>query len=233
MEDLFSQLAKSKAPLADRMRPRTLDEFIGQKHVVGPGRLLRRAIEADSLTSSIFFGPPGCGKTTLLRMAAGFETPDTGRILLAGKDITHLPANQRPVNTVFQNYALFPHLSVRDNVGFGPRIAGVAASQRTADVNEMLRLVKLEAHADKKPAQLSGGQKQRVAIARSLIMDPAILLADEPTGNLDSQTGETILDLLTEVAHADRRRLVVMVTHDDHAASIADTKITVTDGKIA
>ncbi|MDB6118373.1 MAG: potA, partial [Verrucomicrobiaceae bacterium] len=138
-------------------------------------------------------GPSGCGKTTLLRMAAGFETPDTGRILLDGKDITHMPPNQRPVNTVFQNYALFPHLSVRDNIAFGPRIAGVSA-----DVNAMLQLVKLEPHAHKKPAQLSGGQKQRVAIARALINKPQVLLLDEPLAALDLKLRQHLLmELLT------------------------------------
>jgi spermidine/putrescine transport system ATP-binding protein len=106
-------------------------------------------------------GPSGCGKTTLLRMAAGFETPDSGRILLNGKDITALPPEKRPVNTVFQNYALFPHLSVRENIAFGPKIAKRSKVEITREVDRMLELVDLVPHADKKPAQLSGGQKHR------------------------------------------------------------------------
>ena len=177
-------------------------------------------------------GPSGCGKTTLLRMAAGFETPDTGRILLAGKDITHLPANQRPVNTVFQNYALFPHLSVRDNVGFGPRIAGVAASQRTTDVNEMLRLVKLDAHADKKPAQLSGGQKQRVAIARALINKPQVLLLDEPLAALDLKLRQHLLMELLNI-HRQVGTTFIYVTHDQtEAIGLSDHIAVMNEGRV-
>ena len=136
-------------------------------------------------------GPSGCGKTTLLRIAAGFEQPDEGSVLLNGHDITHTPPNQRPVNTVFQNYALFPHLSVRDNIAFGPR-----ATKRLdllADVDRMLHLVKLADHADKKPAQLSGGMKQRVAIARALINKPEVLLLDEPLAALDLKLRQHML----------------------------------------
>ncbi len=114
-------------------------------------------------------GPSGCGKTTLLRMAAGFDKPDLGRVLLEGKDITPLPPDQRPVNTIFQSYALFPHLSVRENIAFGPKIAKWAPDAIARGVDEMLDLIDLKAHADKKPSQLSGGMKQRVAIARALV----------------------------------------------------------------
>ena len=162
-------------------------------------------------------GPSGCGKTTLLRMAAGFETPDSGRILLDGKDITRMPPNERPVNTVFQNYALFPHLSVRDNIAFGPRIAGVAKGRRNTDVEAMLRLVKLEPHADKKPQQLSGGQKQRVAIARALINKPRVLLLDEPLAALDLKLRQHLLMELLNI-HREVGTTFIYVTHDQTEA---------------
>ncbi len=115
-------------------------------------------------------GPSGCGKTTLLRMVAGFASPDEGRILLNGKDITELPPEKRPVNTVFQNYALFPHLTLRQNVAFGPELAKrLSRKEIDAEVDRMLELVDLAAHAEKKPSQISGGQKQRIAIPLVLI----------------------------------------------------------------
>lgn len=177
-------------------------------------------------------GPSGCGKTTLLRMAAGFETPDAGRILLDGRDITHLPPNHRPVNTVFQNYALFPHLSVRDNIGFGPRIAGVPSAKRSGDVDKMLRLVKLEAHAHKKPAQLSGGQKQRVAIARALINGPQVLLLDEPLAALDLKLRQHLLVELLNI-HREVGTTFIYVTHDQtEAIGLSDHIAVMNEGQV-
>ena len=132
-------------------------------------------------------GPSGCGKTTLLRMLAGFETPDEGRILLNGRDIAQVLPHQRPVNMMFQNYALFPHLSVRDNIAFGLKRAGVSRSQINTRVAELVALVKLEGLERRKPDQLSGGQKQRVALARSLARRPQVLLLDEPLAALDKK----------------------------------------------
>ena len=177
-------------------------------------------------------GPSGCGKTTLLRIAAGFETPDSGRILLDGKDITHLPPNERPVNTVFQNYALFPHLSVRDNVAFGPRIAGIPKARRAADVEAMLKLVKLEPHAGKKPQQLSGGQKQRVAIARALINKPQVLLLDEPLAALDLKLRQHLLmELLT--IHREVGTTFIYVTHDQtEAIGLSDHIAVLNEGRL-
>ncbi len=142
-------------------------------------------------------GPSGCGKTTLLRMLAGFETPDEGRVLLDGKDIALVLPHQRPVNMMFQNYALFPHLTVRDNIAFGLKRAGMPRSAIDTRVAEMVALVKLEGLAQRKPDQLSGGQKQRVALARSLARRPKVLLLDEPLAALDKRLREsTQLELM-------------------------------------
>lgn len=167
-------------------------------------------------------GPSGCGKTTLLRMAAGFDRPDIGRVLLDGKDITPLPPDQRPVNTVFQSYALFPHLSVRENIAFGPKIAKWTRAEVSRGVDEMLELVDLKAHADKKPAQLSGGQKQRVAIARALVNKPKVLLLDEPLAALDLKLRQRLLVELDAI-HDEVGITFIYVTHDQgEAMSISD-----------
>ena len=130
-------------------------------------------------------GPSGCGKTTTLRMIAGFELPTSGRILLDGKDVSRVPPYRRNVNTVFQHYALFPHMTVADNVAFGPRSLQVDARETATRVDKLLSVVRLTQYADRKPAQLSGGQQQRVALARALVNRPRALLLDEPLGALD------------------------------------------------
>src|SRR3954452_21201544 len=130
-------------------------------------------------------GPSGSGKTTCLRMIAGFERPDEGRIELAGSDVTDLPPAERDVNTVFQDYALFPHMNVAENVGYGLRVRKVAKPERAERVEEALALVRLEGFGDRRPSQLSGGQRQRVALARALVNRPRVLLLDEPLGALD------------------------------------------------
>jgi putrescine transport system ATP-binding protein len=173
-------------------------------------------------------GPSGCGKTTLLRMLAGFETPDEGRILLDGQDIAQVLPHQRPVNMMFQNYALFPHLSVRDNIAFGLKRAGMARSEIDARVAEMVALVKLEGLEKRKPDQLSGGQKQRVALARSLARRPQVLLLDEPLAALDKKLRENTQLELMEL----QRRLgmtFVIVTHDQEEAMTVADRIGVMD----
>lgn len=177
-------------------------------------------------------GPSGCGKTTLLRMAAGFEKPDEGRVLLDGRDITALPPEQRPVNTVFQNYALFPHLSIRDNVAFGLKIKKLGKQQIDSEVERMLDLVDLAGHADKMPSQLSGGQKQRVGIARALANKPRVLLLDEPLAALDLKLRQRLLVELDAI-HDEVGITFVYVTHDQgEAMSISDTIAVMNAGRI-
>src|SRR5580704_4843909 len=192
-----------------------------------------RAVDALSLDiqAGEFFallGPSGCGKTTLLRMLAGFETPDTGRILLDGKDIAQVPPHQRPVNMMFQNYALFPHLSVRDNIAFGLKRAGMPRAKINTRVAEMMALVKLEGLERRTPDQLSGGQKQRVALARSLARRPQVLLLDEPLAALDKKLRESTQLELMEL----QRRLgmtFIIVTHDQEEAMTVAGRIGVMD----
>src|SRR3979411_1110204 len=173
-------------------------------------------------------GPSGCGKTTLLRMLAGFETPDEGRILLDGRDIAQVLPHQRPVNMMFQNYALFPHLTVRDNIAFGLKRAGMPRSKIDSRVAEMVALVKLEGLEKRRPDQLSGGQKQRVALARSWARQPQVLLLDEPLAALDKKLRESTQLELMEL----QRRLgmtFIIVTHDQEEAMTVASRIGVMD----
>jgi putrescine transport system ATP-binding protein len=171
-------------------------------------------------------GPSGCGKTTLLRMLAGFETPSEGRILLDGQDIVGVPPHRRPVNMMFQNYALFPHLTVEGNVGFGLRQDSVGGRERRERVAEMLALVRLTDFGKRCVGQLSGGERQRVALARSLIKRPHVLLLDEPLAALDKKLrGETQFELMEL-----QRKLgttFVIVTHDQEEAMIVADRIAV------
>ena len=166
-------------------------------------------------------GPSGCGKTTLLRMVAGFETPTEGRILIDDEDVSLTPPNNRPVNMVFQSYAVFPHMSVADNVGYGLKVDGVGKAERASRVEEALGLVKLEGLGERKPDQLSGGQRQRVALARALIKRPRVLLLDEPLSALDAKLREA---MRSELAQLQEKVGVtfLFVTHDqDEALAMA------------
>ncbi|MBN8983633.1 MAG: ABC transporter ATP-binding protein [Rhizobiales bacterium] len=178
-------------------------------------------------------GPSGCGKTTLLRMLAGFETPDSGRILLRGEDVARVPPHQRPVNMMFQSYALFPHLNVRDNIAFGLRRAGMPRGEVSARVAELVALVRLEGLEKRRPEQLSGGQRQRVALARAVARRPQLLLLDEPLAALDKKLRDsTQRELLTL-----QRKLgltFIVVTHDqDEAMTLADRIGVMNAGRLA
>ena len=192
-----------------------------------------RAVDRLSLdiAAGEFFallGPSGCGKTTLLRMLAGFETPDEGRILLDGNDIARVLPHQRPVNMMFQNYALFPHLSARDNIAFGLKRMAMPRPEIETRVADVVRLLKLDGLEERKPDQLSGGQKQRVALARSLARRPRVLLLDEPLAALDKKLRESTQLELMEL----QRRLgmtFVIVTHDQEEAMTVADRIGVMD----
>ena len=176
-------------------------------------------------------GPSGCGKTTMLRIIGGFLTPTSGDVLFNGKRINDLPAYQRKINTVFQRYALFPHLDVYDNIAFGLRIAKVKEDEIDERVTEMLEIVSLKGFENRKVTSLSGGQQQRVGIARALVVDPKIIFADEPTGNLDSKTTMEVLRLMQRIVR-EQQQTLVMVTHDNYIAGFADRQFHIVDGKI-
>src|SRR5574343_1176385 len=185
-------------------------------------------VSLDIAKGEIFalLGSSGCGKTTLLRMLAGFETPTSGHIVLNGQDLVSLPPYPRPINMMFQSYALFPHLSVWDNVAFGLRRDGLPREEVAERVDAMLRLVQLERYGKRKPHQLSGGQQQRVALARSLAKRPQLLLLDEPLGALDKKLREqTQFELVNIIQNVGVT--CVMVTHDQEEAMTMASRIAV------
>ncbi|MFC6669332.1 ABC transporter ATP-binding protein [Marinobacterium aestuariivivens] len=169
-------------------------------------------------------GPSGCGKTTLLRMLAGFETPTSGRILIDGVDVTEVPPYERPINMMFQSYALFPHMTVADNIAFGLKQQRMPRAERDVRVQEMMELVQIAAFGKRKPHQLSGGQRQRVALARALARHPRILLLDEPLGALDKKLREKTQFELVNI----QERLgitFIIVTHDQEEAMTMSSRI--------
>lgn len=181
----------------------------------------------------VLLGPSGCGKTTLLRMLAGFELPTEGQILIDGQDMSMVPPNKRPVNMVFQSYAVFPHMSVADNVGYGLRIARTAKGEIRDRVQEALQLVQLGGLGERMPDQLSGGQRQRVALARSLVMKPKVLLLDEPLSALDAKLRAQMQFELAEIQNKVGITFIT-VTHDqDEALSLADRIAVMNKGQIA
>lgn len=179
-----------------------------------------------------FLGSSGCGKTTTLRMIAGFEDPTEGSILIGGKHAEHLPPNKREVNTVFQNYALFPHLTIRENIAFGLKLQKVKKAEIKERIENIIKLVKLEEHADKSPDQLSGGQKQRVAIARAIVNNPKVLLLDEPLGALDLKLRK---EMQLELKQLQRELEItfIYVTHDqEEALTMSDRIVVMNKGRI-
>ncbi|MFM5983352.1 MAG: ABC transporter ATP-binding protein [Sphaerospermopsis kisseleviana] len=177
-------------------------------------------------------GPSGCGKTTILRLIAGFERVDAGKLLIQGKSMTHVPPYQRPVNTVFQSYALFNHLNVWENIAFGLRLKKLSPSEINSRVTEALKLVKMEGLRSRFPSQLSGGQQQRVALARALVNRPAVLLLDEPLGALDLKLRKEMQVELCNI-HKELGLTFIMVTHDqEEALSLSDRIAVMNQGKI-
>ena len=174
-------------------------------------------------------GPSGCGKTTLLRIVAGLDWPDAGSLKIAGRDVADIPAHKRPVNTVFQSYALFPHMNVRDNVAFGLRMTRVPPAEITERVERVMTLVQIPELSDRRPAQLSGGQKQRVALARALVNEPEVLLLDEPLGALDLKLRK---QLQVELHQLQRRLGItfIYVTHAQDEALVMSDRIAVMNG---
>ncbi|MDY8107940.1 ABC transporter ATP-binding protein [Fulvimarina sp. 2208YS6-2-32] len=193
----------------------------------------------DDLSLNVFereffalLGASGSGKSTLLRLLAGFERPTSGRIILDGEDMTGIAPHRRPINMMFQSYALFPHMNVEANIAFGLKQDGVARSERDDRVAEVLKLVKLEKYGKRKPHQLSGGQQQRVALARSLVKRPKVLLLDEPLGALDKKLREETQFELTDLQY-ELGMTFIMVTHDqEEAMTMADRIAVMGDGRI-
>src|SRR5436309_7694642 len=201
--------------------------------LVGVSKRFGKHPAVDDVTLEIgggeFFsllGPSGCGMTTTLRMVAGFELPDAGRIVLKGSDVTEVPANRRPLNMVFQQYALFPHMSVYDNVAFGLKVKRVPRAEHRERVHEMLRVVSLEGFDRRRARQLSGGQQQRVALARALVNRPAALLLDEPLGALDVKLRKQMQLELKRIQH-ELGTTFVYVTHDQEEALAMSDRIAV------
>ena len=201
----------------------------GEHAVVALDRVSVAIAQGEFFT---LLGPSGCGKTTLLRLIAGFESPTGGRILLDGQDITDLPPNRRPVNTVFQSYALFPHLTVAQNVAFGLEMLGRPKAEVRETVDRMLALVKLDAMAGRKTAQLSGGQQQRVALARALAPQPKVLLLDEPLSALDLKLRKEMQGELKRL-QKETGITFVFVTHDqEEALTMSDRIAVMSQGRI-
>lgn len=204
-----------------KLELKAINKSFGSSHIVN--NLDLQIMDGEFLT---ILGPSGCGKTTTLRMIAGFEMPDSGQVLLNKQDITNLPPYKRNVNTVFQNYALFPHLNVEQNIAFGLHQLKMSKSDINKRVDEMLELVQMEAFKTRKPFEMSGGQQQRVAIARAIAPDPEILLLDEPLGALDLKLRKQMQFELKQL-HKDLNKTFVYVTHDQEEALTMSDRIAV------
>ncbi|HLO47382.1 MAG TPA: ABC transporter ATP-binding protein [Kamptonema sp.] len=211
-----------------------LDVELRKVFKVFNGETAVRGVDLDIRQGEFFsiLGPSGCGKTTTLRLMAGFETPSAGDVMIRGQSMTNTPPYRRPVNTVFQSYALFNHMSVWENIAFGLRIKRQGKAEIEERVREALRLVKMESFANRFPTQLSGGQQQRVALARALVNRPAVLLLDEPLGALDLKLRKQMQVELSNL-HQDLGLTFVMVTHDqEEAMSLSDRIAVMHEGRI-
>ena len=175
-------------------------------------------------------GPSGCGKTTTLRILGGFVTPDKGSVIFDGQDITQMPPNKRNLNTVFQKYALFPHLNVFNNIAFGLKLKKLPAVVIEKKVKQALKMVGMTDYEYRDVDSLSGGQQQRVAIARAFVHQPKLLLMDEPTGNLDSENTHILMEMLKEL-HEKQKTTILLVTHDRDVAAYAERTLLLQDGK--
>ncbi|MBW9091573.1 ABC transporter ATP-binding protein [Rhizobium wenxiniae] len=228
-------MAKSLGPVKRKFSPWTDPNAVPFIRFENITKRFGDFVAVDNLTLDIYereffslLGPSGCGKTTLMRMLAGFEEPTEGRILLQGQDISGVPPYRRPTNMMFQSYALFPHMSVEKNIAFGLEQDNMPKGEITARVQEMLKLVKLEQFAKRKPNQLSGGQRQRVALARSLAKRPKVLLLDEPLGALDKKLREETQFELMDLQQTLGMTFLI-VTHDQEEAMTVSDRIAVMD----
>ncbi len=223
-------LVATDAGTNSRAKPLLLDSVSKRFGSVTALQPMTLDIHAGELLALL--GPSGCGKTTTLRLIAGFDFPDTGAIRIDGVDISHLPPNRRGLGMVFQNYSLFPHLSIAENIGFGLKMAGVARQERDAAVARMLEMIRLPGYGDRRIGQLSGGQQQRVALARALVTNPSVLLLDEPLGALDKNLRE---GMQFELRRLQRQLGItsVMVTHDqEEALTMSDRVVVMNQGRI-
>ena len=190
------------------------------------------SIEVPAGSLLALLGPSGCGKTTLLRIIAGLEVADSGTVLHGDEDVTRFSARDRKVGFVFQHYALFRHMTIADNIGFGLKVRGVSKAERAERVHELLKLIRLETHADRHPSQLSGGQRQRVALARALAAQPKVLLLDEPFGALDAKVRQELRQWLRRL-HEKISVTSLFVTHDqEEAFEVADRVVVMNQGKV-
>lgn len=203
-----------------------IEKYFGTAHAV---RGVSFSLSQGEVLSLL--GPSGCGKTTTLRMIAGFEQPNAGTITLAGKDITHIPARRRNIGMVFQSYALFPHMSVADNVAFGLRMRGMGRAERDERVRSALDIVRMSAFATRLPKNLSGGQQQRVALSRALAIRPDILLLDEPLSALDLKLREEMRDEINRIVR-ELKITTVFVTHDQSEALVLSDYVAVMNGGV-
>jgi spermidine/putrescine transport system ATP-binding protein len=228
MAQTVTQNLKGMKPLQPLdVELRNVFKFFNQEPAV-------HGIDLDVRQGEFFsiLGPSGCGKTTTLRLIAGFEQVDAGKLLIQGQTMTNIPPYRRPVNTVFQSYALFNHLNVWDNIAFGLRLKKIRKSEMNSRVQEALRLVKMESLRSRFPSQLSGGQQQRVALARALVNRPAVVLLDEPLGALDLKLRKEMQVELSNL-HKDLGLTFIMVTHDqEEALSLSDRIAVMNQGKI-